>query len=153
MKKSLGMRTTIFLSVAVLVAVSIPAAGRSHRVSQFTYAAGTEPLPEGCEGKLELLQTTMVFECSQGNITAAYSSITLMEYRPKVSREVRKMKLHWAIKPTTERGKHNLFFTVVFSDDQGTHVMVLRVLPDIMRPYLAEIELRAGRRVDVERLE
>lgn len=152
MKKNNWMRTTLFLNLVALLALAVPAAGRSHRTPQFVYAGGTEALPEGCEGKLELLQTALVFECSQGRIAAPYDSITLMQYHPKVSREVRKMKLKWAVKPTTERSKHNLFFTVLFSVDGGTQAMILRVLPETMRPYLAEIELRTGRRVDVERV-
>jgi len=140
------------LNLIALLAMAAPAAGRSHRTPQFVYAAGTEALPEGCEGKLELLQTALVFECSQGRVTAPYTSITLMQYHPKVSREVRKMKLKWAVKPTSESSKHNLFFTLLFSVDGGTQAMILRVLPETMRPYLAEIELRTGHRVDVEQL-
>jgi hypothetical protein len=153
MKKNDRIRTTIFLSLIALVAMAIPAAGRSHRTPQFVYVGGTEALPEGCDGKLELLQTAMVFECTRGSVTAPYTSITLMQYSSKVNRKVRKMKLQWAVKPTTESSNHNLFFTVLFSGESGTQAIILRVLPATMRPYLAEIELRTGHWVDVDRLD
>jgi len=37
--------------------------------------------------------------------------------------------------------------------DNAHHVLVLRVRPGVMRPYLAEIDLKAHRRVEVENLE
>ena len=107
-------------------------------------------MPERCEGKLELRESALVFECSQGSVTAPYASITLMQYSSKVSQEVRKMKLQWAVKPTSESSKHNLFFTVLYLVDGRTHAMILRVTPETMRPYLAEIELRMGHRINVE---
>jgi hypothetical protein len=151
MKKRPWIKTTAFLSLVALLFLAIPAAGRSHPKSQFVYVGGTKALPKDCQGKLEILESALVFECPQGSITAPYASITLMQYRPKVSREVRKMKLPWAVKPTSQRSKHNLFFTVLFSGQDGTQAMVLKVLPETMRPYLAEIELRAHHRVDVGR--
>lgn len=152
MKNHTRVQTAIFWGLAAALLLAAPAAARSRRNTQFLYVGGTALLPEGCQGKLELLKTAMVFECKQGQITVPYKSIMLMRYSSKVERRIRKMKLHWAVRPTTEGSKHNLFFTVVFSGNDGTQAMVLRVMPDIMRPYLAEIELQTGHRVDVEHL-
>src|SRR5487761_1050950 len=95
----------------------------------------------------------MTFQCPEGSITALYRSIQLMQYRPDVSRQVWKMKLKWKVKPHDFGGKHNRYFTVVFTRAGRTHVMVLEVDPDEMRPYLAEIDLKAGKRVQVWELE
>ena len=121
--------------------------------SVFKYAGGTESLHEGCAGQLQLTDVSMTFRCPEGSITAPYRSIRLMQYRPDVSRQVRKMKLKWKAKPHGSGGKHNRFFTVVFSSEGRAHVMVLEVEPDEMRPYLAEIDLKAGKRVQVWELE
>jgi hypothetical protein len=76
-----------------------------------------------------------------------------MQYRNDVSRKVRKMKLKWKLRPNYVvpllGGKRNRFFTVVFKVDGSTRAMVLRVSPDDMRPYLAEIDLKSTRRVEV----
>ncbi len=119
----------------------------------FKYAGGTEALQEGCPGQLELTDESMTFHCSQGSITALYNAIQLMQYRPDVSRQVRKMKLKWKVKPHGSGGKHNRYFTVVFTQAGRKHIMVLEVDPDEMRPYLAEIDLKAGKRVQVWELE
>jgi len=106
---------------------------------------------ERCQGKLALTETAIIFECPEGRVTAPFDSITRMEYRSKISRQVRRMKLHWALKPPSGGGKHNRLFTVVYRADGRLHAMVLKVSPDAMRPYLAELDLRVGHRVDVER--
>lgn len=76
-----------------------------------------------------------------------------MQYRPDISRQVRKMKLKWKVKPYASGGKHNRYFTVVFTSAERSHIMVLEVGPDEMRPYLAEIDLKSGQRVQVWELE
>jgi len=151
MTKSTWVRRAIFLNLIAALIFAASADGRSRSKSQFEYAGGTEPVPERCEGNLEITQTALVFECRESRVSVPYDSITLMEYRSKVSRQVRKMKLKWALKPPSGGSKHNLFFTVLYRVEGGTHAMVLKVPPETMRPYLAEIDLRVGRRVDVER--
>ena len=79
-----------------------------------------------------------------------FSTISLMQFRPDVSPRVRKLKLKWTTYPTPLiAGKQNRYFTVVCKKQGATHVMVLRVDPLSMRPYLAEIELKSGKRVEV----
>jgi hypothetical protein len=121
--------------------------------SLFKYAGGTEKLHEGCPGQLHLTDNSMIFDCPEGSITAMYDAIRLMQYRPDVSRQVRKIRVKWKLRPRESGGKHNRYFTVVFSASGQTHIMVLEVDPDEMRPYLAEIDLKSGKRVEVWELE
>ena len=124
---------------------------------QFKYAAGTETLSAGCEGNLELNSEGMTFKCSGGSVSAPYSAISLMQYRSDVSKKVRKMKVKWTVRPEYTPplfgGKRNRFFAVVFRTGGATRVVILRVQPGAMRPYLAEIDLRAEKRVEVESFE
>lgn len=136
------------LIIAVLL--SLPGVAQSSAPgADFTYAGGTAMFQGGCGGKLELTGTAMTFECPEGSVTVPYRSITRMEYRPKVSNSVRHLKLRWKVKPSGSGGKSNLFFTVLYRQDGATQALVLRVLPTEMRPYLAEIELNTGKRIDV----
>lgn len=120
------------------------AQARKHSKPPFEYVAGTESLPQGCGGKLEVTETALVFQCPAGSISVPYKSITEMEYRPRTSKEIRKMKLNWAIRPSSSRSKHKGYFTVLFSEKGETRAMVLKVSPGTMRPYLAEIDLKTG---------
>jgi hypothetical protein len=147
-KRSLGTL------LACLVILAIPAAGREEMPAgpQFKYRGGTENLPQGCVGSLELASQALTFRCPSGSIAVPYASIQLMQYRPDLSRQVRNMKLKWQVKPDAVKpligGRRNRYFTVVYGP-QGTRAMVLDVSPETMRPYLAEIDLKAGKRVEV----
>lgn len=144
------------LAMALLASVAwSPAYGRSHsqekpKEAQFKYAGGTEDIPAGCGGRLELTGDTLTFNCFQYSVSVPYSSISLMQYRPDVSREIWKLKLKWKVRPDAGGGKRNRYFTVRFTQGGATHAIVLEVLPEAMRPYLAEIDLKAGRRVEVK---
>jgi hypothetical protein len=138
----------LIAAVAILMAV---AAGGRQTEPQFKYAGGTENLPEQCAGLLEMGPDAMVFRCAQYSIAIPYASLTLMQYRPDVSKRVRKLKLTWKVRPVPGGGsKKNRYFTVVYQENGGQHAMVLEVQPLVMRPYLAEIEMRSGRRVEVK---
>jgi hypothetical protein len=126
---------------------------RKTREPQFTYVGGTENVLEGCSGTLQLTSEALGFECPPSTITIPYQSIQLMEYRANVSRDVRKLKLNWKMLPLERRSSKNRYFTVVYTISGTTHAIVLEVPPEEMLPYLAEIDLKAGRRVDVERHE
>lgn len=134
----------------LLFAVSLVAIeSKQGQTPHFTYAGGTEALRSGCEGKLELTRASMTFECPEGAITIPFDAITAMQYRPTVSRDVKQMRLRWKSKPSGSGGKNNLFFTVLYRENSGLHAMVLKVLPEDMRPYLAQIELSTGKRIHV----
>jgi len=121
---------------------------------QFKYAGGTENVYQGCEGNLELNPQAMIFKCLGGAIEVPYSAITLMQYRSDISRKVRRMKVKWKVRPDDVApvlgAKKNRFFTVVYQIDGKPHIMVLRVQPQAMRPYLAELDLRVQQRVEVQ---
>jgi len=123
----------------------------------FKYAGGTEKLSEGCEGNLELNQDELTFKCQKDSISISYSSITLMQYRSDISRKVHRMKVKWAFRPAEPMPllspKQNRFFSVVYRVEGKPHIMVLKVRPEAMRPYLAELDLRAEKRVEVESYE
>jgi hypothetical protein len=116
----------------------------------FQYAGGTEKIEIDCAGKLEVTLESLVFNCPGGSVVMPFSTITLMQFRPDVSQRVRKLKLKWTTYPNILiAGKQNRYFTVVCKKQGVTHVLVLRVDPLSMRPYLAEIELKSGKRVEV----
>ncbi|MGO8736510.1 MAG: hypothetical protein ACLQVM_27375 [Terriglobia bacterium] len=120
------------------------------RAAVFQYEGGTEKIEIDCAGKLEVTMEGLNFKCPAGSVEMPFSTITLMQFRPDVSPSVRKLKLKWTTYPNILiAGRHNRYFTVVCKKQGVTHVMVLRVDALSMRPYLAEIELKSGRRVEV----
>ncbi len=120
------------------------------REAVFQYAGGTEKIEIDCAGKLEVTLESLAFKCPGGSVVMPFSTITLMQFRPDVSRRVRKLKLKWTTYPNTLiTGKQNQYFTIVSKKQGVTQVVVLRVDPRSMRPYLAEIELKSGKRVEV----
>jgi len=151
------LKKRIGWTVAALLLAGTLSAREEEPKPQFKYAAGTESLSQGCEGNLEIGTEGLTFKCLGGSVSAPYVSISLMQYRPDVSRKVRRMKVKWTVRPDYVPpifgGKRNRFFTVVFRTEGATRVVILRVQPEAMRPYLAEIDLRAQRRVEVESYE
>jgi hypothetical protein len=142
----------------MLVAGTIAArAGQDSAPLPFKYWGGTEDFPQGCEGNLEINPDVVTFRCWSGKVDIPYSAIQAMEYRSEVSRRVTKMKVKWKVRPQSPsailKTKKNRFFSVVYSADQTPHVLVLRVEPRAMRPYLAELDLRSEKRVQVESYE
>lgn len=151
MKKFFRRQSALFIVLVVAIAVAAPARDRSQGAPEFKYVGGTQQPKERCEGQMALTQTALIFECPAGRVAAPYKSIILMEYRSRLSRQVRRMKLDWTLKPPRGGGGHNRFFTVVFRADNRKQAIVLKVSPETMRPFLAELDLRVGQRVDVER--
>jgi hypothetical protein len=62
-------------------------------------------------------------------------------------------KVNPIIFPQVVGGKKNRYFTVVYRLENQPRVLILRVHPDAMRPYLAELDLRSQRRVEVQSYE
>lgn len=141
--KLLRWPLALLLGVAPLLAHFNPPA------PDFYYAGGTGAFSARCGGDLQLTHASMTFRCPEGSVTIPYNSITLMQYRPRLSSQVRKMKLHWKMKPNGTVAKRNLLFTVLYKDGDTTQALVLRVEPGNMRPYLAEIELNTRKRIQV----
>ncbi len=138
------------LAAALVVAGASAAARDKPKGPQFKYAGGTENLPSGCDGNLELGSSVLTFKCAFGSLAIPYSSITLMQYRPDVSRRVWKMKFHWKVRPSAGGGKRNRYFTLLYELVHTPHAVVLEVPPESMRPYLAELDLKSGKRVEVK---
>jgi hypothetical protein len=116
----------------------------------FQYAGGTERIEIDCAGKLEVSDSGLIFKCPGASVDMPFSTISLMQFRPDISPQVRNLKLKWKTYPSIlVAGKQNRYFTVVCKKQGVTHVLVLRVDPLSMRPYLAEIELKSGKRVEV----
>ncbi len=136
--------------VIVLPALAMVGSGKKKEEPPFKYVGGTEQIQQGCKGSLELTSEVLTFRCIGGSISAPYSSITLMQYRSNVSQQVWKMKLNWKVKPAGKHGKRNRYFTVLYNEGGAARSFVLDVAPETMQPYLAEIDLKAGRRVDVQ---
>ncbi len=140
--------------MAAVILSARPALGTDRTFGpHFKYAGGTEDIRPACDGNLELSSTEMTFHCSAGSATIPYTSISLMQYRPDVSSHVRKMKLKCKVPLPHGGGKRNKYFTVLYDLQGSKHVIVLHVPPADMRPYLAEIDLKSGKRVEVKSFE
>jgi hypothetical protein len=141
-----GFTLAIMLLALGIVAVS----GKKRKETQFMYAGGTEQMQKGCEGNLELSSEALTFRCASGSISAPYSSISLMQYRSDISRQVLKMNLGWKVKPAVKHSKRNRYFTVLYSQGGSARAFVVDVTPEVIQPYLAEIDLKSGKRVEVQ---
>ena len=134
----------------ILVQSSAALGIETSKEAVFQYAGGTEKIEIDCAGKLEVTVDSLVFRCPGGSVVMPFSTITLMQFRPDVSQRVRKLKLKWTTYPVIlVAGKQNRYFTIVCKNQGTTRVVVLRVDSVSMRPYLAEIELKSGKRVEV----
>jgi hypothetical protein len=142
-----GLRVGTLL--ALLFVASAASAREKKEKPPFQYAGGTEQIQRHAGDKLEVSSQGLVFKGSAVSLDIPFSTITSMEYRPDVNKQVRNLKLPWKVRPGRGGGHENRFFTIVYKQQGQTHVVVLRVEPLVMRPYLAEIELKSGKRVQV----
>jgi hypothetical protein len=146
-----GTRRICPLAITILMLAGSSFGNEQTREAIFQYAGGTEKIEIDCAGRLEVTLEGLVFKCPSGSVDMPFSTITLMQFRSDVSRRVRRMKLKWTTYPTIlVPGKQNRYFTVVCKKEGVTRVVVLKVDPLSMRPYLAEIELKSGKRVEVQ---
>jgi hypothetical protein len=141
---------SLALAVMLLALATVDVSGKKRVETQFKYAGGTEQIQKGCEGNLELSSQALSFRCVSGSISAPYSSISLMQYRSDISRQVLKMNLGWKVKPALKRSKQNRYFTVLYSEGGSVRAVIFDVTPQVLQPYLAEIDLKSGKRVEVE---
>jgi hypothetical protein len=142
-----------FLLIAFLVA-TFGTAGKERAPGQvFKYVGGTEDVASHCEGRLQLAAAALNFRCAERALEIPYTSISLMQYRPDVSPQLRKMNLNWKVEPPHGGGKKNRYFSLVYNTKGRPHAIVLEVSPGAMRPYLAEIDLKSGKRVEVRGFE
>ena len=152
MKSDWAGRTRRIWPLAVMILMLACSAFGNEQTSDsvFQFAGGTEKIEIDCAGKLEVTLEGLVFKCPSGSVDMPFSTITLMQFRPDVSQRVRRLKLKWTTYPLVLiPGKENRYFTIVYKKQGVTHVVVLKVDTLSMRPYLAEIELKSGKRVEV----
>jgi hypothetical protein len=146
----------IFIVGSLLLLISLAGFAYAKRQTPdeppFQYVAGTEDLVGGCYGKLEVLKDGLAFACPAGSLNVPFVAITLMQYRPDVSKQVLQMNIAWKVQPpVVKRPKDTQYFAVLFTAQGAVHAIVLKVEPLQMRPYLAEIELKSGKSVQVYR--
>jgi hypothetical protein len=139
----------VLLPLAMLAVPFVTCAREKVAPPPFKYVGGTEDVSYNCRGEIQLRAESLAFQCSQYRLAIPYSSISLMQYRPDVAKRVKKMKLDWKVRLPRGGGKKNHYFTVLYNQGSTPHVIVLEASPEVMRPYLAEIDLRAGKRVEV----
>lgn len=138
------------LIVAILALLfALPCSGEEKKGS-FRYVGGTLGLRSTCEGALHVRDRSLEFFCQGSPISIPFSSIRFMEYRPKLSEKINKGGYGWVLKPPSTRGKKESYFAVAFTEAETEQVAVFLVKPEVMRPYLAEIDLRSGKRVKME---
>ncbi|HLY63526.1 MAG TPA: hypothetical protein VKV95_22535 [Terriglobia bacterium] len=155
--KSSSVAKFLLVMLVLLGARSFARASNKHGATPFKYEAGTEKIPKSCQGFVEVGATGLSFKCNGGSVSVPYTSIKLMQYRPNISRKIRKMNIKWEVSPGTGLpfvgGHKNRYFAVVYEEEGATRAIVLDVPPQTMRPYLAEIDVKAGKRVEVEETE
>ncbi|MBZ5564356.1 MAG: hypothetical protein LAP13_18295 [Acidobacteriia bacterium] len=142
-------RTRTGMLLALLLVVSVASGKKKTETPPFQYAGGTEQIQQDCGGKLEVSTDALTFKCPSTTLEIPFADITTMEYRPDLSRAVRRLKLQWKVQPHRGGGKKNRYFTILYKEQGQPRAVVLRVEPLVMRPYLAEIELKSGKRVEV----
>lgn len=155
-KSSSGAKSLRVMLVLLGVG-SFAFSSNKHAATPFKYEAGTEKIPKSCQGLVEVGANALSFKCTGGSVSVPYSSIKLMQYRSDISMKIRKMKIKWEVTRGLSLpivGNHrNWYFAVVFEEGGETRAIVLGVPPQTMRPYLAEIDVKAGQRVEVEETE
>ncbi len=147
------LATVVGILGAVLAshASLVLAAEQRDQASRFKYVGGTENVQYLCVGTLQVGDDALTYKCGPSEVRIPYRDVETMQYRADVPRRIRKMKVRWtAIPPEHTAGNKNLYFNLIFRPSGVTHVLVLEVPENQMRPYLAEIDLKMGRRVDVE---
>lgn len=149
-----------FSALAVILAFAGVLNARAKETRKFKYVGGMQMLLRDCAGDLELKNDSLTFRCGGTSESIPYSSIELMQYRPTLSSKIRKLAIHWEVVPSvampTLPKKRNRFFAVIYSEPASPSAsarivkgMVLEVSPETMQPYVAEIELKSNKRVEV----
>ena len=149
MKLRRGHATLVLL---LLIGAVAYARNKEPEGPPFVYVAGTEDVQEGCGGILALTSSELTFKCPNHLVSVPYAAIKFMEYRPDIGPKLLRTELKWKLAPPPEnrkKSKKNKYFSIVF-DQRGTnHALIFVVEPQNMVSYLAEIDLKAGKRVEV----
>lgn len=145
----------LLVTALCLSALAVPAVAQTKR--GFRYVGGTWELKGRCRGQLQIGTNSVAFKCKEQIFDLPFESLTYMEYRPAPSEKLREAKVRWRRKPPLGVGvrvpwkrRKNKYFSVMFSKGGELGVAVFRVKPRVMRPYLAELDLRSGMRVEMD---
>jgi hypothetical protein len=143
--------TRAILILAVLAFPTSIIADQRDEASRFKYVGGTESVQFNCVGTLQITEDALNYRCESAEVRVPYRDIDTMQYRADVTHRIRKMRVRWtAYPPDRSGGSKNIYFILVYRPSGVTHVLILQVPEDQMRPYLAEIDLKMGRRVEVQ---
>ena len=142
--------TAVFLSLP-------PSPAASQKKAGFRYVGGTWEMKGRCRGQLQIGTNSVAFKCKEQFFDLPFESLTYMEYRPAPSDKLRDAEVFWRRKPPLGLGmtlpwrkRKNKYFSVVFFKGGELGAAVFRVKPRVMRPYLAELDLRSGMRVEMD---
>ena len=150
----MGRRLRALSTLALLLLLAGSLYGKrkpSEEPLPFEYYAGTADIEHGCGGRLEVLRDALAFTCPGGTMSLPFAAITLMEYRPDISKRVLRMNIDWKVRPQQWKARENQYLTVVSNENGKIRALVLKVDSTALRPYLAEIELKSGKNVQVYR--
>ena len=79
-KGTAGLANLLVSCGFILLAIPGSFAREHSTKPAFKYVAGTIALHEGCQGKLEMNSTSMIFQCSGGSVEIPYNAILFRRY-------------------------------------------------------------------------
>jgi hypothetical protein len=133
----------------ILVLASQSLAGEQG--SRVEYIGGTTAALEGrVEGNLQVTgEDYLLFNFKKGVIRVSYDHINLLEYGQKVDRRYALAIVVSPLLLLSKKRKH--FLTIGYTDEDGEQqAMVFRVDKDDIRPLLASLEARTGRKIQYQ---
>ncbi len=138
------------LFTAVLLTAAIVSAGS--RPDKLEYVGGTVGLPRA-EGIADLTGTKyFVFRSREGELKIRYASVNLLEYGQQVNRRFAMAIIISPLLLLSKKRQH--FLTVGYEDAAGEQqAAVFKVDKRSIRPVLAALEARTGRKVDFQDIE
>ncbi len=119
--------------------------------SRVEYVGGTlSGLPGKCDGRIITTgEQSLVFRHKSGAVQVPYSQIDLLEYGQKVDRRYAMAVIVSPLLLLSKKRQH--FLTVGYIDASGQRqAIVFRVEKDDIRPVLASLEVKTGRKVQYQ---
>lgn len=145
------MKQLISLGLCALITME---AGAAVRGDAAMYVGGTvKAIKPGTQGTVNLdSKQQMIFDTKDGSLAIQYADITGMEYGQKVGRRVgltvalAATTMGLAALPILFSKKRKHYLTVNYSGE----VVVLELAKDIVRTAIPIIEVRSGRKVEIQ---
>lgn len=142
------MRKMLVSTTAMLLVVASVQAGISkHRAE---YVGETSTIPQGTVGECSTSdEKAFAFWYGGGNLEIPYERINELEYGQKAGR---RLGLAIAVSPVallSKKRRH--FMTISYLDDNGKQqAAVFELGKEIVRPTLASLQARSGRKVEFQ---